>query len=339
MGASSDRVIYIGTVNGVFQATGNGGGYKMRPLGLEGRGPIAVLIDVKDPRVIYAGCAKGGFWRSEDSGETWTEHLDGLLYRSAFTLAQHPVSGELFMGTEPSSVFKSTDRGDTWVDCESFRTLPTTIDWTFPNPPHVSHVKEIGLRADEPDHIFCAIEEGWLVRSKDGGKTWVNIKDVVDFDSHAVAYMPDNPDVVLACTGQGMFRSTDGGDHFVDVNATLDHRYLAPIMIRPDNPKVIYAGASEGVPPMWFGRPQGADAAFYRSEDQGLTWERLHPTQSGPILGAPRATCIDPKAPDTWFVGTAIREGSVWMTEDGGESIRQILGPMPLVRSIAIQHC
>src|SRR5206468_2821856 len=122
------------------------------------------------------------------------------------------------------------DGGESWTDCEQLRTLPTTVDWTFPNPPHVAHVKEMALCADDPALVLGAVEEGWLVRSKDGGQTWENIKDVVDFDSHAVSYMPDNPQVVIACTGQGMFRSTDGGDHFVDANNGLTRRYLAPIV-------------------------------------------------------------------------------------------------------------
>jgi photosystem II stability/assembly factor-like uncharacterized protein len=333
-----ERTLLVGTAAGLFEARGNGGSYEMRPLGLQGKGFVAVIADYKDPRRLYAGTGKGGVFRSEDNGATWQDITGTIIYKPIFSIAQHPRTGELYVGTEPSSVFKSTDGGDTWVDCEHLKTLPTTKEWTFPNPPHVSHVKEIALRADDPSRIFCAVEEGWLLRSNDGGKTWENIQDGVDFDSHSVVYMPDNPQVIIACTGQGMFRSTDGGDHFVDANQGLNRRYLAPIVVRPDNPKVLYAAASQGVPPMWFSRPQGADAGFYRSENQGVSWEELRGGVNDVIQGAPRCMAVDAEHPDTMFVGTAIREGSVWMTENGGESFRQILGPLPPVRSVLVRQ-
>ena len=41
------------------------------------------------------------------------------------------------------------------------------------------------------DVIFGAVEEGWLVRSTDGGESWVNIKQGTEFDSHTVTILPD----------------------------------------------------------------------------------------------------------------------------------------------------
>ncbi|HEY7064343.1 MAG TPA: hypothetical protein VII06_22895 [Chloroflexota bacterium] len=335
---TKERMVYLGTAGGVFEARGNGGAWETRPLGLQGKGLVALVADHKNHRRIFAGTGRGGVWRSDDGGQTWQDITGDILYRTVFSLVQHPNTGELYVGTEPASVFKSADGGESWTDCEQLRTLPTTVDWTFPNPPHVAHVKEMGLCADDPSLIFCAVEEGWLVRSRDGGQTWENIKDGVDFDSHAVSYMPDDPSIVIACTGQGMFRSTDGGDHFADANNGLTRRYLAPIAVRPDAPRVLYAGASEGVPPMWRKRPQGADAGFYRSEDQGASWEELRGGVDTVIKGAPRALTIDPADPDTIFVGTGQGDGAVWLTENGGESFRQILGDLPFVRSIVLAN-
>ncbi len=169
-----------------------------------------MVIDREDRRRIYAATARGGVQRSEDGGQTWREINNGILYKEAWCIVQHPKTGELVVGTGPSSVFKSADGGDSWVDCERLRDLPETIDWTFPRPPHVSHIKGLALRPDNAMLILGAVEEGWVIRSPDGGKSWQNIKDGVEFDAHSVAVMPDNPEVVIATSGQGVYKSTNG---------------------------------------------------------------------------------------------------------------------------------
>jgi len=335
MGAA--HVLYIGTADGLFQARSEGNGTKARPLGLQGCGALRcpIVIDRMDPRRLYAATSKRGMLRSEDGGESWREINNGIIYKETWSLVQHQKVGDLYVGTGPSSVLKSTDRGDTWIDCEQLRTLPETKEWTFPNPPHVSHVKGLAISADEPAVIFGAVEEGWLIRSRDGGKTWQNIKEGTEFDSHSIAIMPDNPSVVISTSGTGVYRSSDGGDHFVESSKGLDRRYLAQLVVHPARPKVIYTAAAAVPPPFWR-RPEGADSAFYRSEDQGSSWKRLSGGLPDHFKSAPRTIAGDPEDPDALFVG--MTDGTVWLSGDGGESFRQILKDLPQVTSIRVAH-
>src|SRR6266508_3416280 len=138
MAATSDRVLYIGTADGLFEATPNGGTYQTRPLGLEGKGAVRYpTVDAEDPRRLYAGTSLEGMWRSEDGGQSWQEINRGILYKEMFSLAQNPVTGELYAGSQPAAIFKSANGGDSWTDCTGVRELPETIHWTFPRPPHV----------------------------------------------------------------------------------------------------------------------------------------------------------------------------------------------------------
>ena len=87
-------------------------------------------------------------------------------------------------------------------------------------------------------------------------------------------------------------------------------------------------------PPGWR-RPEGANAGFFRSEDQGKSWDRL----SGGIpyfKAAPRAVAGDPDDPNAFFVG--MTDGTVWMTEDGGESFTQIISGLGQVLSLRPAH-
>jgi photosystem II stability/assembly factor-like uncharacterized protein len=331
----SDRVLYIGTADGLYEAKSEGNGHLASSLGLQGKGALrsAVVVDREDSRRIYAATAKSGVYRSEDGGRSWREINDGIIYKEAWSLVQHPKTGELCVGTGPSSVFKSSDGGDTWKDCEQLRSLPETIDWTFPRPPHVSHVKGLALCADDPKIIIGAVEEGWVVRSRDGGATWQNIKEGVEFDAHSVAVMPDNQTVVMATSGKGVYRSTNGADSFVNCSDGLDCRYMAQLVVHPARPKVLFTAAAAVPPPLWR-RPEGAGSAFYRSENQGNSWERLSGGLPSHFKAAPRAVAGDPEEPNSFFVG--MTDGTVWSTQDGGESFRRIVADLPEVTSLRV---
>lgn len=335
MGAKANQTLYIGTVDGLYRGKVNGNENKVEPLRLQGKGVIRapVVIDRSDPRRIYVATSRAGVWRTEDGAKNWREINEGVVYKEAWSLVQHPRTGELYVGTGPSSVFKSTDGGDTWSECEQLKTLPETEDWTFPHAPFISHVKGLSLCAEDPLFIFGAIEEGWLIRSKDGGKSWQNIKEGTGFDSHSVTIMPDNPRLVISTSGNGVFRSCNGGDSFEESSKGLDCRYLAQLVVHPARPKVLFTAAAEVPPPFWR-RPEGAASAFYRSEDQGATWHRLSGGLPERFKAAPRATAGDPEDPDVFFVG--MTDGTVWMSGDSGESFRQILGDLPQVTSIRV---
>ena len=337
MAHDSDRVLFVGTEVGLYQAQPDGRQYTARALPLQGKGALRspVLIDRDKPRRLFAATGRGGVQRSDDGGQSWREINDGILYKEAWSIAQHPDSGEIFVGTGPSAVFKSGDGGDHWTDCEKLRELPETIDWTFPRPPHVSHVKGLALDPVDPKIVFGAIEEGWIVRSQDGGQSWQNIKHGVEFDAHSVAVMPDDPTVVLVSSGTGVYKSINGGDNFFESNHGLDCRYMAQLVCNPARPDLLFTAAAAVPPPLWR-RPEGAGTKFYRSENQGKSWHGLSGGLPDHFKAAPRATAGDPEEPNAFFIG--MNDGTVWLSEDGGESFRQILGGLPPVSSIRVTH-
>jgi hypothetical protein len=186
-------MLYIGTGNGLFKAEGD----NITALGFREEGGMRcpVVIDKDDPKVLYAGTQRAGMFRSEDGGKTWQPINNGLSRKEIWWVEQHPRTGELWAGVSPSAMFKSSDRGETWTECGSLEALPTYKEWTFPQPPHISHVKHLSLHPSDPNHVLGAVEEGWVIRSTDGGKTWENLRNGCEFDAHTVYFMPDNPRV------------------------------------------------------------------------------------------------------------------------------------------------
>lgn len=326
---SARRMVYISTANGLYRGVLNGTLDDVRPLGLEKYGRAwSVVVDHRTPRRLYAGTSRGGMFRSDDGGERWREINDGLFYKEVSSLAQHPVTGELYVGTRPASIFKSSDYGESWSNCDGLHSLPETKDWTWPNPPHYPHVRDIGLSRDDPNLILGAVEEGWLVRSTDGGRSWANLKAGTEYDSHTVKVMPDNPKVLISTSGTGIYRSEDCGDHFVPASDGMRSRYLAQLAFHPDEPAMLFTAGSEVPPPRWH-RPEGCRSQFYRSDNQGRSWQALTGGLPSDIRVAPRIVASDSEVAGWVMVG--MQDGALWLSRDHGDSFDQIASGLPTI--------
>ena len=357
MTSNGDRVLYIGTWQGLYSATEKGERYEARLLGLDspaapndprfdhrrlhpaGKGRLTppLVIDKNDANRFYAGTTRAGVFISDDAGHTWRESTQGLTSKEVWALVQHPQTGDLYAGVEPTGVFKSFDRGESWLECVALRALPSSKNWTFPRPPHFSHIKDICLASDDPNIVYCAIEEGGAVRSFDGGETWEQMDQehngLYD-DVHTVNLRLDNHTEVISATGRGVYRSSDRGDHWSRSGEGLEQRiYMSQIRVHPSRPNVMFTSAASGPPPTW---PKGTDSGIFRSDDYGKTWHRLVCGLPEIITGGARCTAIDPEDPDAVFYGFS--DGTIYMTENGGESFRTIVEGIPHVLSITVSH-
>jgi photosystem II stability/assembly factor-like uncharacterized protein len=324
--AGKQTKLFVGVGAGLLEVTGNGS-WDVKQVGLAGTGGVrGLVIDAKDPDRMYAATMRAGVQRSRDGGRTWEGANNGVLYLEGYSICQQPNTGELYLGTQPASVFKSTDGGDSWTDCRTLRDMEDTLFWTFPNPPHIAHVRDIQVSQANPSLVYGAVEEGWVVHSPDGGKSWITCKQGVEFDSHAITLMPDDVKLVLATSGRGVYRSENGGQTFErsdeGITGPRGSGYMSPAKVHPKRPKTLFASAAEMPPPWWRTRAEGANTKFFRSDDQGRSWRQLD--HGGAVItGGPRAVAIDPDNPDRVFFG--LMNGGIWMTDNGGETVTKVL--------------
>lgn len=331
---TSGAAWYAGTAQGLFLVERTTDGAAARPLSLDGQGGFraAVLVDCDDSSRLYAGTTRGGMFRSDDGGETWHEINHGILYKDIWSLVQHPRTGTLYVGTSPAGIFRSDDRGDTWVACDALWQLPTTSQWHGPVPPHFSRMKGLALNDGDPNLIFGAIEEGWLVRSDDGGRTWAQISEGVPHDSHTLQFVPGEQDALVLGGNDGWRRSTDGGRTWSAANVGLGGRSYtaAPLLARPEvGPTLI--GCVTAVNPGHWSRPEGGDAAFCRSVDGGRSWTTFADGLPRPMVAIPRALAVDPSTAQGFLAGAT--DGTVWRTADGN-TFHLLLDGLPNVMSL-----
>jgi photosystem II stability/assembly factor-like uncharacterized protein len=320
--------LLIGTTAGLLEAPLDATA-SPAPLCLgEGAGEVIrcpIVVDANNPGRLYAATLRSGVWRSNDQGRTWAAVNQGLVYQEVWSLEQHPVTGELYAGTGPAEIFRSASGGAGWEEIDTLRTLPVRSDWSLHIAPFFARVRGIALAVHDTDVIFGAIEEGWLVRTLDGGKTWDNLRNGIGLDCHVVSLVPESPDRVLAATFQGMLTSSDAGDSFSRCE-DFDASYVTQLTVHPRQPDVVY-GAGTPSPPGKWQAPQGADTRMFRSEDGGRTWARITRGLPPRMNGGPRAAAVDPADPDVYLLG--LTDGSVWMTADGGKSCERLFGDLP----------
>jgi photosystem II stability/assembly factor-like uncharacterized protein len=243
---------------------------------LNGRSPVCVAVDARDPTRVYCGTDGAGLYRSRDSGRNWEPVGPGIEHPMVTAVAvgnaeQAHGFGIVYAGTEPSAVYRSETGGDTWVDLAGLRALPSADTWSFPPRPHTHHVRWIEADVSAADRVFVAIEAGALVRTFDGGQTWRDRVRGGPYDTHTAATHQLAPGRIYSAAGDGYFESTDAGDSWKSPEDGLKHRYLVSVAVDPADPDAVIVSATDS--PASAYRPRSADAYVYRKTG-AKRWEQ-----------------------------------------------------------------
>src|SRR5947209_13044787 len=118
----------------------------------------------------------------------------------------------MYAGTEPSNLYRSEDGGQRWQQLPALRELPSEPRWSFPPRPWTHHVRTIALHPSDPNAIAVGIELGGVMRSRDGGATWIDHNPQAHSDAHQLLTHPLAPERLYEAAGQGIARSDDRGD-------------------------------------------------------------------------------------------------------------------------------
>ena len=121
----------------LFAATGDAivrleetGGTWVASRSLDGSGAQCLAVDPHTPDSVFAGLREGGVRRSDDGGGTWVDCE--LPEPGVFSLAVSAADGTVYAGTEPSRLFASRDRGETWEALDALLELPVSTDLELP---------------------------------------------------------------------------------------------------------------------------------------------------------------------------------------------------------------
>ncbi len=217
---------------------------------LEGMALQCVAVDPNYIERIYVGTDDQGLWRSPDGGRTWASAGKGIGSADVRAVAvgqgQAGRPGTVYAGTEPSAVFRSTDGGETWKELKGLTKLPSAHTWSFPPRPETHHVRWIGVDPHDARRLYVAIEAGALVRSLDGGDTWIDRTPDGPYDTHTLALHPHARGRLYSAAGDGYYESRDEGRTWENIESGLRHGYLFGVAVDPVDPEMVVVSAASG---------------------------------------------------------------------------------------------
>ncbi|PWU17196.1 MAG: glycosyl hydrolase, partial [Candidatus Rokuibacteriota bacterium] len=222
-----------------------------------------VRVHPSDPDLVYVaalGHAFGpnnerGVYRSRDGGRTWERILfvsdragavdlsmargnPRVLYAAFWETLRTPWS--LTSGGEGSSLWRSTDGGDSWQDVGKHPGFPAGLKG------------KIGVAVSPAltERVWAIVEaeDGGLFRSDDGGAHWQRINEDRNlrlrpwYYCHVVADTQD-PDTVYVLNLK-MWKSVDGGRAFTQI--TTPHGDNHDLWIDPRDPRRMIEGNDGG---------------------------------------------------------------------------------------------
>ncbi|WP_299767533.1 T9SS type A sorting domain-containing protein [uncultured Dokdonia sp.] len=265
------------------------------PVNIGGRiTDVEVVAGTED--VIYVAAASGGIFRTVDNGANWEPIFDDQpmlaigdidISKSNNTIIA-VGTGEVNAGGgslayDGDGVYVSNDAGDTWesVGLEEVGSIGKVL--IDPDDPSIIYVGAMGP-------LFRNDGNRGVYRTIDGGTTWEHVlfisekTGVVDMAIH-----PTNSDILYAVAWErertpenrsyggdtsGIYRSTDGGDTWVELTTGLptegSQKGRISIDISQSNPDVLYASYADAV---------GSVQGFYKSINGGDSWSTINSSE------------------------------------------------------------
>jgi photosystem II stability/assembly factor-like uncharacterized protein len=278
----------------------------------------ALAAHPKEPRTVLAG-GDTGLFASHDGGARWERIGAQGALPTIWSLAIDPVDPDiLFAGTRPAGVWRSRDGGRRWeqlpvdIACECSIGIPFVT----------------GLAIDPDDHrtVWAGVEIDGVFRSRDGGDTWTHLDGgLFDPDIHALTLAATDPKRLYASTAREMFASTDFGDTWepLGIKAKWPLPYARGMVVKPDDPGVLYAGCGETT--------TGETGRVLRTTDHGGSWETLPlPTRpNGTVWGL----AAHPADPARILAFTLF--GEVYVSENAGAGWHKIPREFGEIRAAA----
>ncbi len=243
----------------------------------------ALAVDPENPKIVYAGGAEGGVWKTTDGGATWVPLTDGQPSLAVGSITLDPNNSSIvYVGTGEENfsgdsyygagVLKSTDGGATWTQiCGPF-CGPVYSDSYYGGG---ARIGQMSVQPGNSKVVLAAVEfSGFdgIYRSTNAGVAWTQVISGLG-PGTAVFFDPANANVAYAATTSGVFKSADAGKTWSASNGGGSTALPNPnggrvaLALAPSSSMVLYAG---------IGDPStGGLLGFYKSTTGGASWTQL----------------------------------------------------------------
>ena len=240
-------------------------------------------------RIIYAGTAGGGVWKSNDGGATFNPIFDEYCQSiGAVELDMNDPDRVIYVGTGETWTRNSVSIGD-----GLYKSNDGGANWEKIGFENSERIANIIVNPENSNEIYVGVlgalwgdsEERGVYKSNDAGETWEKLLFVDGKTGCAdLAMDPSDPNTLYASmwefrrTGwsfesggpnSALYKSTDGGKSWNTIHNGFPEGDLGrlAIAVAPSNPKVLYTVIEA---------EKDERKGLYRSNDAGESWEQLN---------------------------------------------------------------
>lgn len=361
--------IHIGTRKGLFTVNRGNGSWRVSKAEFIGDPVVMLLHDRRDDH-LYISIKHGHFGskvhRSPDGGRTWQE-VDPPKYpekpddvsdtvcpfrgtvipwslEMIWSLETGAADGQLWCGTLPGGLFVSHDRGDSWELIRSLWDKPNRAKWVGGGY-DVPGIHSIAVHPDDPTHLTVGVSCGGIWQSKDDGQTW-NLEGKglraeymppeLQFeqdgqDPHRLVQCRAQPDKMWVQHHNGIFRSTDGGRNWTEIEKAGPAVFGFAVVVHPDKGDTAWfvPGVKDEIRV-----PVDGKLVVTRTRDGGQSFDVLSnglPQEHAYDLVYRHAMDIDDTGDVIVFGSTT---GSLFISEDQGDSWQTISTHLPPINVV-----
>lgn len=278
-----------------------------------------------------------------------------LLAAIPFNRVARPLTGKLSSpmdyfwaqraypeGKVPSSAFYAAQRHAAGMA----NLRDNNLQWEFAGPTHVSgRITDVTMHPDDTLTIYAASASGGVWKSADAGENWTPVSDQLPTLSIGdIALDPSDKNTLyvgtgepnagggsLAYDGQGLFKTTDGGNTWSSLGLA-ETGSIGRVVVDPENPNRIFVAAMGTL------FANNAERGIFRSDDGGVSWSKtlfVNDSTGGIDLA------VHPLDPDTVFAVTWQRVRrpdkrvyggpgcAIWRSTDGGDTWMKLQNGLP----------
>ncbi len=354
--SSQDRA-WAATRKGLFELRRRAGVWQVEQLNFVAD-PVTMVLPPDASGRMLAALNLGHFGAklqaSDDAGKTWhevtpptfppqPEQAEGPAWKLEQIWALERAGEALWAGTLPGGLFNSLDGGASWQLNEPLWHEPKRLAWMGGgNPSPAMH--SVCPHPTHPDELLVGISCGGAWRTTDAGRSWALrargmradfmppelAEDENSQDPHLIVRCQAEPDVLWCQHHCGIFRSTDNGASWQELQAQPSSFGFAVAVHPQDGNTAWFVPAVRDQERV----PVGAALCVTRTRDGGKSFEVLR-------SGLPQAHCYDL----IWRHGLAVDDageqllmgsttGSLWASADAGDSWQTASQHLPPISAV-----
>ena len=244
--------VLAATVNGTYLSADNGEHWTETAHGILDEDIVGLSTS---STVVFAGTARNGVFTSSDNGATWLRKNNGLT--SYDIMAMTTKGASVFVSAMNQNVFRSDDNGNTWVHADSgitsdpiilksdssrvlavsggaqytprglFKTINNGMHWTEIPTGFTSYISAL---ASTTAIIYTGTYAGNLFYTTNEGVSWHEITGTLPTGVAINAILVKDSALLVGTDGQGIYRSTDHGAHWMAVNSGISNNFIKDLL-------------------------------------------------------------------------------------------------------------